>query len=166
MSGPTPLSATTSAQGSSAGISMLSERAGQEVAEPHESVWVYVTIQLYCIEKDFYLVDFKCAGYERLVRRFAKEVRGGSNESVGQLAESGGAGAAAESLRKLAAASAEDSGYDDDDDDGEEESGEEGEDGKMYVGAGRSVEEKEISSPYPFLDVAGRLIVQLAEAND
>ncbi|KAK1078891.1 Protein kinase, partial [Friedmanniomyces endolithicus] len=124
---------------------------------------------LYCIEKDFYLVDFKCAGYERLVRKFAKEVRGGSNESVGQLAESGGAGAAAEGLRKLAASSAaEDSGYDDDDDDddGEEESGEEGEDGKMYVGAGRSVEEKEISSPYPFLDVAGRLIVQLAEAND
>ncbi|KAK0256347.1 hypothetical protein B0A54_10747 [Friedmanniomyces endolithicus] len=169
MSGPAPLSATNSAQGSSAGISMLSERAGQEVAEPHESVWVYVTIQLYCIEKDFYLVDFKCAGYERLVRKFAKEVRGGSNESVGQLAESGGAGAAAEGLRKLAASSAaEDSGYDDDDDDddGEEESGEEGEDGKMYVGAGRSVEEKEISSPYPFLDVAGRLIVQLAEAND
>ncbi|TKA72533.1 hypothetical protein B0A55_06425 [Friedmanniomyces simplex] len=171
--GPTPLSATTSAAGgSSAGVSMLSGGgSGGEVADPNESVWVYVTIQLYCIEKDFYLVDFKCAGYERLVRRFAREVRGGGaglGESAGgESGRSSGADGIVRSSSAMKAASAEDSGYDDnDEDDDDDESGEEGEDGRMYVGAGRSAEEKEISSPYPFLDVAGRLIVQLAEAND
>ena len=32
------------------------------------------------------------------------------------------------------------------------------------VGEGRALEEKEISSPFPFLDVASALIIQLAEA--
>ncbi|KAI7066711.1 hypothetical protein KC352_g43007, partial [Hortaea werneckii] len=52
--------------------SAASSQHGGDWPDPNECVWVYVTIQLYSIEKDFYLVDFKCAGYERLVRRFAK----------------------------------------------------------------------------------------------
>ena len=32
------------------------------------------------------------------------------------------------------------------------------------VGQGRATEEKDVSSPFPFLDVASRLIIQLAEA--
>jgi carbon catabolite-derepressing protein kinase len=93
---------------------------------------VYVTIQLYAIEKDFFLVDFKCAGYERLVRKFASEVNGEDMEPV----------------RK-------NSGEDEAEDD---------EDG--LVGEGRYADEKDISSPFPFLDVASRLIIQLAEAAD
>ncbi|KAK3117774.1 Protein kinase [Teratosphaeriaceae sp. CCFEE 6253] len=138
--GPQPLSASTSGGGA----------AGRGWPSPDESVWVYVTIQLYSIEKDSYLVDFKCAGYERLVRKLAKTVQ--SMSGSGHLDSSGAS---------LSPVTPDDSGYEDDEGDSEE-----GEDGEMYVGAGRSAEEKEISSPYPFLDVASRLIVQLAEAND
>jgi carbon catabolite-derepressing protein kinase len=97
-------------------------------------VWVYVTIQLYAIEKDFFLVDFKCAGYERLVRRFASEVNDGEEPEMLRKSSNGG-----------------EEGEDDDED---------------LVGEGRYADEKDISSPFPFLDVASRLIIQLAEAAD
>lgn len=108
--------------------------------EPDEAVWVYMTIQLYSIEKEFYLVDFKCAGYERLVRSLVREVkrRGDGNDwrplrsGVGDSGES----------------------------DGEEEGVRERDE---LVGAGRAVGEKRATSPFPFLDVAGRLIIQLAD---
>jgi carbon catabolite-derepressing protein kinase len=102
---------------------------------PDEKVWVYVTIQLYAIEKDFFLVDFKCAGYERLVRRFASEVNDGEEPEMLRKGSSGEEG----------------DGEDDDED---------------LVGEGRYADEKDISSPFPFLDVASRLIIQLAEAAD
>lgn len=117
---------------------------GGDWPDPNESVWVYVTIQLYSIEKDFYLVDFKCAGYERLVRRFAKHVNGGETE-VAKGVDSGPGSPAGE------------------EDEGDET---EDEDGQRLVGLGRTDAEKEICSPFPFLDVASRLIIQLAEAND
>ncbi|KAK3678876.1 Protein kinase [Recurvomyces mirabilis] len=127
--GPAPLSATNSLGFNPDGW-----------PAPDESVWVYVTIQLYSIEKDFFLVDFKCAGYERLVQRFAREVRG-SSEGDADIVK------------------ADEGSYD-------EDVGTEDEDGEVLVGAGRTQEEKDISSPFPFLDVASRLIIQLAEAND
>lgn len=116
-----PLSATNSLQ-------------GRYWPRPEEKVWVYVTIQLYAIEKDFFLVDFKCAGYERLVRRFASEVNDGEEPEMLRKSSNGG-----------------DEGEDDDED---------------LVGEGRYADEKDISSPFPFLDVASRLIIQLAEAAD
>ncbi|KAI7261223.1 hypothetical protein KC352_g10004, partial [Hortaea werneckii] len=122
--------------------SAASSQHGGDWPDPNECVWVYVTIQLYSIEKDFYLVDFKCAGYERLVRRFAKEVNG-SHHPGSQPHDSGGPG------------SPEDEGDVTEDEDGEE-----------LVGLGKIEGEKDISSPFPFLDVASRLIIQLAEAND
>ena len=111
---------------------------------PNDSVWVYVTIQLYSIEKDFYLVDFRCAGYERLVRRFAQEVNGSSESDI---------------VRSTTGSNSPGGDH-------EEGEGTEDEEGEELVGCGRSIEEKEISSPFPFLDVASRLIIQLAEAND
>ncbi|KAK3719238.1 Protein kinase [Vermiconidia calcicola] len=105
-----------------------------------ESAWVYVTIQLYSIEKDFYLVDFKCAGYERLVKRFAREVNGSNESDVVRV--------------------------DNAPDDYADSDGTENEDGEEMVGAGRNTEEKDVSSPFPFLDVASRLIIQLAEAQE
>lgn len=110
---------------------------------PDESVWVYVTIQLYSIEKDFFLVDFKCAGYERLVKRFAREV--------------GGSGSGDSDVVRVDRAP-EDYDF--------EADGAENAEGEELVGAGRSAEEKDISSPFPFLDVSSRLIIQLAEAQD
>ncbi|QIX00755.1 hypothetical protein AMS68_006272 [Peltaster fructicola] len=106
-----------------------------------ESVYVYVAIQLYSIEKDFYLVDFKCSGYEKLVRRFASEVNGGKAVDVVKHVED-------------AADMPDDASI------------VEGEDGHEYMGEGRVADEKDITSPYPFLDVASRLIIALAEAND
>ena len=89
--------------------------------EADDSAYVYVTIQLYTIEKEFYLVDFKCAGYEHLV---PKEMMGSPETSM----EASGNGE------------------------------------RDLVGAGRAADEKDVSSPFPFLDVASRLIIQLAEA--
>ncbi len=71
-----------------------------------DSVYIYMDVQLYQLEHDFYLVDFKCAGYEAMVRNV-----------VGDL-----------------------------------------------VGSGYRVVEKDVTSPFPFLDAASKLIVQLAEA--
>lgn len=90
----------------SAAASTTSGLSGGREVDADDQAYVYMTIQLYSIEKEFYLVDFKCAGYER-------------------LAEDGEAG---------------------------------------VVGLGRSAEEKDVSSPFPFLDVASRLIIQLADA--
>jgi len=89
-------------------------------------VYVHMTIQLYQLEHDNYLVDFKCSGYERLLTKKKKRVgfeeQLGGDESGGRLKEEGG---------------------------------------------GRQKEEsKEANSPFPFLDVAGMLIVALAEAGD
>lgn len=117
---PVPLSTLASANGSSTNVRNT------------DAVWVYVTIQLYSIEKDFYLVDFKCAGYERLVKRFVKEMTGSQESDVVRSSES------------------------------HEEGGEVKKDEEL-VGLGRSTEEKDISSPFPFLDIAARLIISLAE---
>ncbi|CAK1357386.1 Carbon catabolite-derepressing protein kinase [Cercospora beticola] len=133
------IAATGPAHGSAAG-SLRNSIAGSEVPKAQESVWVYMTIQLYAIEKDFYLVDFKCAGYERLIRRYSYETSG-SNES--------------DAIRVDNAPD----GYDSEDVEVDEA-------GEELIGAGRTGDEKEITSPFPFLDVASRLIIALAEAND
>lgn len=131
--------ATGPRSGSRAG-SVYSYIAGGEVPIPDESVWVYVTIQLYSIEKDFYLVDFKCAGYERLKARYTREASGSNESDVIRVDNAP-------------------EGYDSDDVEVDAA-------GEELVGAGRNADEKEITSPFPFLDVASRLIIQLAEAND
>ena len=113
---------------------------GGDWPKPEESAWVYVTIQLYSIDKDFYLVDFKCAGYERLVRRFAREVNGSEESDIMNIDNAP-------------------EGYHDSD-------GTENWEGDELMGAGRSADEKDVSSPFPFLDVASKLIIQLAEAQE
>lgn len=144
MTGP-PTAATVSQHGSSAGsrpssrktslTHLLGSAAGSTTSafssgtnagvDADDSAYVYMTIQLYSIEKEFYLVDFKCAGYERLVpRRIVHE------EGLDHT-DSGSNGSAVDT---------------------------------ELVGAGRAAEEKDVSSPFPFLDVASRLIIQLAEA--
>lgn len=114
---------------------------------PHadESAWVYVTIQLYCIEADSYMVDFKCAGYERLVRRLQRGVRQHSVGSEGVDDE-----------RKGQKGTNGDNASDDESDEDMDEG---------YMGAGRAADEKDISSPFPFMDVASSLIVQLAQGS-
>lgn len=96
--------------------------------EPHEKDYVYInlTIQLYQVENDNYLVDFKCAGYERCqAPQGPKKKKVGFEDALGGEAEEGA------KLRE----------------DNEDEE-----------------KQKEANSPFPFLDIAGKLIVALAEA--
>lgn len=108
-----------------------------------EGLYVHMEIQLYQLEHNFYLVDFKCAGYERL----------GKKKKVGFLTELGGDG----------------QGVIKGDDGKEEEVAVKGK-GKGKDGGGGEGDggdgEKEVSSPFPFLELASRLIIQLAEATE
>lgn len=106
-----------------------------------EHCFVYVTIQLYAIEKDFFLVDFKCAGYERLKKRFEREVNGSNESDVARVDHAP-------------------PGYDPGDD------YEVDEDNDELIGAGPPQDVKDITSPFPFLDVASKLIIQLASSGD
>jgi carbon catabolite-derepressing protein kinase len=114
--------------------------------DSNESVYVYLTIQLYTIEHGFFLVDFKCAGYENLVREVFKEVR----EYVGKEKVEEGT---KEVWRRLR--------------DGEvlPENSTDMRDREELVGQGRATTDKRATSPFPFLDVASGLIIQLAEGD-
>lgn len=180
--------------------SQLSER--NPVAD--DSAYVYVTIQLYSIEKEFYLVDFKCAGYERLQRRLVRHVEpdraddeDDDDEAIwnddkhadsddsddsdhfpmemqGGKPREGGAWA---TLRKMSSTSnrrprkpSRRQSRDLEDDEGDEMDSEGGTKSGIrlveeIVADGRADEEKDVTSPFPFLDVASRLIIQLAEAD-
>jgi carbon catabolite-derepressing protein kinase len=115
--------------------------------EPVESLYVYMTIQLYTIEKDFFLVDFKCAGYERLTREIVKEVRTELEDGeIGPWRR-----VQDESLDHL----------------GELGDGYELRETEVLSGVGRekAIAEKQVSSPFPFLDVASRLVSELADGS-
>ncbi|KAF1987373.1 Pkinase-domain-containing protein [Aulographum hederae CBS 113979] len=131
----------------------------RKIPPADESVYVYMTIQLYSIEKEFFLVDFKCAGYERLITSLVQEIKAKKDDEAswkrlsdpiklpGSRPESRGSWHGLDGVE----------GKMDLDKDTEIRRREE------EVGGGRAVEEKRATSPYPFLDVAGRLIIQLAE---
>ena len=112
-----------------------------------ESLYVYMTIQLYTIEKEFYLVDFKCAGYEQVARKIVKEVRTElDNGSVGPWRLVGD-----DSMDNL----------------DELRDGYELREKEVLRGLGRDMKtvEKAVSSPFPFLDVASRLVAELADGS-
>lgn len=104
-----PRSSTISSLSSAAGsaTSVAGSSATSNRAVTSDSVYIYMDVQLYQLEHDFYLVDFKCAGYEALISTVAGEL----------------------------------------------------------VGSGFRVFDKNVTSPFPFLDAASKLIVQLAEAD-
>lgn len=130
------------------------------VPEPDEAAYVYITIQLYTIDAEFYLVDFKCAGYERLVKEVVREVRehvqnSGSSTDVSTTAAStdfDGNDGTAEKWRVLA------EGETVDDQISQVRVRE------REVGLGRADGEKLATSPFPFLDVTSKLIVHLARS--
>lgn len=131
--------------------------APHQQQQPDHSVYVYVTIQLYCIEREFFLVDFKCAGYERIHRKLVREVRRsmeGLPGTVGTTVAHGSAEVGGGREEWMELGDEEDVGADEDVREREE-----------LAGMGRMLEEKDVTSPFPFLDVAGRLIIQLAEAD-
>jgi carbon catabolite-derepressing protein kinase len=144
---------------------------GEEYSQPDEAVYIYVSIQLYSIDRDFFVVDFKCAGYERLVSNLVREVKA-SASSDSNL-----------SISNLALSSSQPNHHGDgwDDVQGVWRRLDEGEplpddlarelrDGGQgllrerteEVGVGRNEGEKIVTSPFPFLDVASTLILQLS----
>ncbi|KAH8712081.1 serine threonine protein kinase-like protein SNF1p [Phaeosphaeriaceae sp. PMI808] len=141
---------------------------GDEFPASDEAVHIYVTIQLYSIDREFFVVDFKCAGYERLVSNLVREIKASTgNTSFSNLASS--------SQPKYY-----EDGWDDEQgvwrrlDDGEalpDDLARGLRDGggrnvlrerTEEVGAGRKEGEKVVTSPFPFLDVASTLILQLS----
>ncbi|KAF1950503.1 serine threonine protein kinase-like protein SNF1p [Byssothecium circinans] len=150
------------------------ERAGSVTSDstggypaPDEAVYIYMSIQLYNIDRDFYVVDFRCAGYERIVANLVREIKASSRSST--------------SISQLALAhSRHEDGWDDEQgvwrklslpsnepvpDDLVREVREGGgvlRERTEEVGAGRKEGEKRCASPFPFLDVASTLILQLS----
>jgi carbon catabolite-derepressing protein kinase len=153
------------------GMTHTASMSGDEYPQPDEAVWIYMTIQLYSIDRDFIVVDFKCAGYERLVSNLVREIKANPslNTSVSNLALSG-----SQPNRMQYQ-----DGWDDEQGvwrrlgEGEplpEDLARELKDGGTSVlrerteevGAGRQEGEKIVTSPFPFLDVASTLILQLS----
>lgn len=138
-----------------------SDRAGsvsEEQVNPDEAVYIYMSIQLYSIDRDFFVVDFKCAGYERLVTNLVREIKASvvpefrSHHQDGWDDEQGVWRRLDENeplpkdlVNKL-------------NEGGTEVLRERTE----LVGAGRQEGEKIVTSPFPFLDVASTLILQLS----
>ena len=131
------------------------ESAGDDrYASPDDAAYVYMSIQLYSIERDFYVVDFRCAGYERVVAHLVREIKTHS--------------AAETQLGNLHITNP--------DTDQEHVDGEwirlgEGDPVPSHGvlnewieerGVGRVQGDKRATSPFPFLDVASTLILQLS----
>ncbi len=114
-------------------------------------VYVYMEIQLYQIEPDFYLVDFKCAGYERLLYEEvdADDPNPEDDEDLGSrmgsldLRTPEGNAAGVRHLRKI----------------------EQKVQRMRRVGRRLGGPDEKVSSPFPFLDLASKLIIALAEGD-
>jgi len=137
--------------------------------DPDEKLYVYLNIQLYTIEKDFYLVDFKCAGYERLDRELVKEVLLNPTPNDGRSSNNNNSPAVGASdggpleWRPLA-----------DMDEAEAERVEAAAAGhgeplsvrvrEVLVGQpSKPSGEKDVTSPFPFMEIASRLVAALAQ---
>ena len=106
-----------------------------EVEYRHDhSCYMYMDVQVYQIEPGSFLVDFKCDGYENLVEIPFEE----ATEE--------------EKAQSRASADAEK---------GEGTSADTGK-GKILRGDGNRVQEKDVSSPQPFLDLTSSLVIYLA----
>ncbi|ORY03056.1 hypothetical protein BCR34DRAFT_492670 [Clohesyomyces aquaticus] len=152
-----------------------SEQGGEkEYPQPDEAVYIYMSIQLYSIERDFFVVDFRCAGYERLLSNLVREIKATNPATI----------SSATSISNFALEHNKhqhqhSDGWDDEQgvwrrlEDGEPLPQGEGEgeqagfkgvlrERQEEVGAGRASGEKRATSPFPFLDVASTLILQLS----
>lgn len=117
-------------------------------------VWVFIDVQLYAIEPNVYVVDFKCDGYQNVVlhdpkkeRERAKSPTSSGQSTVttpGASRPTSGVGGVAVHVEAESGTSPEDKPY-----------------WRPVSKRYRNIE-KETTSPYPFLDVASDLVAQLA----
>lgn len=160
-------SSTITSNSSHAVDGMTNTAYDPEYPAPDEAVWIYMSIQLYSIDRDFFVVDFKCAGYERLVSNLVREIKADPNVDSG-----------ADFSSSHRSKHQHEDGWDDEQgvwrrlDEGEPlpegvATDLRGGRGVMRerteeVGAGRMEGDKVCTSPFPFLDVASTLILQLS----
>ena len=117
-------------------------------------VWVFIDIQLYGLDTNTYVVDFKCEGYQNVVLYDPK--RSKSPQSMSSPDHSGVTSPASSRPTSGFGSMRSTNGLD-------EESQED--DMKPYwkpVTKRYRNKEKDISSPYPYMDVASDLVAQLA----
>lgn len=154
---------STTTSSSSHAVDGMTHAGDEEYPQPDEAVWIYMSIQLYSIDRDFFVVDFKCAGYERLVSNLVREIKANPDVDFSSSHRS---------------KHKHEDGWDDEQgvwrrlDDGEplpEDVKSELQGGRGVlrerteeVGAGRTDGDKVCTSPFPFLDVASTLILQLS----
>ena len=106
-----------------------------EVEHDHDySCYMYMDVQVYQIEPGSFLVDFKCDGYENVVEIPYEE-------------------ATEEEKAQSRAAAKREKGEDDNTATGK---------GRILRGDGNRVQDKEVSSPQPFLDLTSSLVIYLA----
>lgn len=132
-------------------LTATTEKLKSKYVKPEDSVHVYVTIQLYSIERDTFLVDFKSSGYENLERKFHREMKQQGHQVYGTPTDSQ-SHHAGEGWRTISPSEQVETGAEQELRDVEE-----------FVPQGRAQAEKRATSPFPFLDVASGLIIQLAE---
>jgi carbon catabolite-derepressing protein kinase len=119
----------------------------KKIPSENIGVWVFIDIQLYIVETGTYVVDFKCDGYQNVIWHEAKSRNKTPNSNSTMTSPStsrptsGFGGFSHSSSDRL----------DDEDSEGY---------WKPVSKRYRNVE-KEISSPYPYLDVASDLVAQL-----
>ncbi|KAI9806735.1 MAG: hypothetical protein M1825_006192 [Sarcosagium campestre] len=156
---PSAFTPTRPDNASYAGPASAPERPAATVV-PNDKVYVYMTIQLYTLDRGFYLVDFKCDGYERILEEDIEEV-----DKAGALAEQ----TANLKLQGNMGARGKTHTFDISSTDGNAAAVEYIDQiKKKHVrlrGVGKAKGEKECSSPFPFLDLASKLIIALAEAD-
>lgn len=122
----------------------------KKLPSEHIGVWVFIDIQLYTLESGTYVVDFKCDGYQNVIWHESKKERD-KNKTPNSS-----------STVTSPATSRPTSGFGETSHASSERSDEDAPEGywkpvsKRYKNV-----EKEISSPYPYLDVASDLVAQL-----
>ncbi|KAK8233528.1 hypothetical protein HDK90DRAFT_269811 [Phyllosticta capitalensis] len=151
---------------SSAGAAAAGNHPKHHILADDDACYVYLTIQLYNIDVGFFLVDFKCAGYERLVHHLIREIRVSSKDGNEQWRALGPDEDLPSMSGKNSPGVAAMRGGDEGDDAATAAPAPSVRERVELVGAGRARDEKRATSPFPFLDVASRLIIQLAQTSD
>ena len=127
---------------------------GKKIPGENIGVWVFIDIQLYTLESGVYVVDFKCDGYQNVILTDPKkEGRAKSPQNSSGLTSPSNSRPTS-GLGNLLHGGTSSQGT----------GNTEGDDEPYWRPMSKRYRnvEKEISSPYPYLDVASDLVAQLA----
>ena len=139
-----------------------SSTMGPKEPNPDIGVWVFVDIQLYMLESNTYMVDFKCDGYQNVI--FVEGDNGRSTTTTNSSRVTSPTSSRPTSGLSAARSGEATNGIHGDDDADSATIGERKGEWRPISKRIRN-KEKEITSPYPYLDVASELIAQLAVSN-